>query len=188
MQESRRVRMTKRMLKDSLLELMEDLPFGKITVKNICDNADVNRTTFYVYYESVEQLLQSVENDVFEQIPIFRDAPTAGAHDEFLEMLTAFFEYVKENRRVFQILILRTDNSTFCARLIDAIREKYKETYFSGDSLLNECESVYCINGTIGMLKFWIESGFPFSGRKLAELVLKMSIQATDLSEQMLQE
>lgn len=188
MQESRRVRMTKRMMKDSLLELMEKLPLGRITIKDVCDNADVNRTTFYVYYESIEQLLTDIENDVFEKIPISRDVPTAGAHNEFLETLTAFFEYVKENRRIFEVLLLKADGGAFCARLISMIREKYKQLYFPGDSLLDEYESVYCINGTMGMLKFWLETGFPISGRKLAELALRMSIQATELDERALQE
>ena len=188
MQESRRVRMTKRMLKDSLLELLEKNPLSKITIKDICDNADVNRTTFYVYYESIEQLLTDIENDVFEQIPLSRDVPTADSHNEFLEMLTAFFEYVRSNKQVFQILILKTDNSAFYARMIAAVKAKYKQQYFPGDSMRDEYESVYCIHGTMGMLKFWLESGFPFSGRKLAELALQMSIQATELDEHVLQE
>lgn len=188
MQESRRVRMTKRMLKDSLLELLEKNPLNKITIKDICDNADVNRTTFYVYYESIEQLLADIENDVFAQIPLSRDVPTADSHNEFLEMLTTFFEYVRSNKQVFEILILKTDNSAFYARMIAAVKEKYKQQYFPGDSMLDEYESVYCIHGTMGMLKFWLESGFPFSGKKLAELALQMSIQATELDEHVLQE
>ena len=188
MQESRRVRMTKRMMKDSLLELMEKMPLAKITIKDVCDNADVNRTTFYVYYESIGQLLTDIENDVFEKIPISQDVPTAGAYNEFLETLTAFFDYVKENRKIFEVLILKADSGAFCARLIGMIKEKYRQLYFPGDSLLDEYESVYCINGTIGMLKFWLETGFPISGRKLAELALRMSVQATDLDEHVLRE
>ena len=68
------------------------------------------------------------------------------------------------------------------------IKEKYRQQYFPSDSLLDEYESVYCIHGTMGMLKFWLETGFPFSGRKLAELALQMSIQATEVSEEILQE
>ena len=110
MQESRRVRMTKRMMKDSLLELMEKMPLSKITIKDVCDNADVNRTTFYVYYESIDQLLNDIENDIFAKIPISQDVPTAGAHNEFLETLAAFFDYIKENRKIFEVLILKSDS------------------------------------------------------------------------------
>ena len=48
--ESRRVQMTKKLLRESVIELMEQKPLNKISIKDICDNADVNRTTFYKYY------------------------------------------------------------------------------------------------------------------------------------------
>ena len=47
----RRVRYTKTVLKQSLLELMKDRPIGKITVTEICRLADVNRNTFYAHYK-----------------------------------------------------------------------------------------------------------------------------------------
>ena len=45
--ESRRVQMTKKLLRESVIELMDKKPLNKISIKDICDNADVNRTTFY---------------------------------------------------------------------------------------------------------------------------------------------
>ena len=49
MKENRRIQMTKKLLKESVFELMEQKPLNKITIKEICENADVNRTTFYKY-------------------------------------------------------------------------------------------------------------------------------------------
>ena len=54
MEENRRVRMTKRLLQDALLELLEEKSLEKITVTQVCSKADVNRSTFYAYYQTWE--------------------------------------------------------------------------------------------------------------------------------------
>ncbi len=43
--ESRRVTMTKLLLKTALIELMQEKPFPQITIKELCERADLNRTT-----------------------------------------------------------------------------------------------------------------------------------------------
>lgn len=48
--ENRRVRYTKMVLRQSLLELLEEKPIEKITVSDLCSRADLNRTTFYLFY------------------------------------------------------------------------------------------------------------------------------------------
>ena len=70
MQENRRVRITKRCMKDALLELLESTPLNKISVTDICNSADVNRSTFYSYYNDIDALLSEIETEVLEQIPV----------------------------------------------------------------------------------------------------------------------
>ena len=58
MPDNRRVRMTKKLIKDAYLELLESSPSEKISVTDICKAADVNRSTFYMYYEDTIALRQ----------------------------------------------------------------------------------------------------------------------------------
>lgn len=58
MPDNRRVRMTKKLIKDAYLELLESSPSEKISVTDICKVADVNRSTFYMYYEDTIALRQ----------------------------------------------------------------------------------------------------------------------------------
>jgi AcrR family transcriptional regulator len=62
--ENRRVKLTKTMLKDSLIELLQKQPINRITVKEICENADINRSTFYVYYTDQYGLLAEIEDEI----------------------------------------------------------------------------------------------------------------------------
>ena len=57
---SRRTEMTKLLFRTALIELMQVKPFHKITVKEICEQADLNRTTFYLHYTDQTQLLNDI--------------------------------------------------------------------------------------------------------------------------------
>ena len=68
--ESRRVRMTKRLMKDALLELLEQEELSNISVTAICERADVHRSTFYKYYKDPADLFMKLEEDFLDRIPL----------------------------------------------------------------------------------------------------------------------
>ena len=119
--------MTKKMIKDAMLELLENQPLEKISVTDICTNADVNRSTFYAYYTDTAHLLTEIENDVLDQIPKSPEHITNASDVHFLDALETFFDYVQENERLFRILMIQRDSSSFNLRLINAVMEKYQQ-------------------------------------------------------------
>ena len=62
--EDRRIAMTKRMLKDALIDMLREKDIYHISIRELCEKADVNRTTFYKYYGSQFDLLSDMENDL----------------------------------------------------------------------------------------------------------------------------
>ena len=64
----RRVQYTKMVLKQSLLELMAERPISKITIKELCDSADVNRGTFYTHYNDQYDLLRQIQDEMDRDI------------------------------------------------------------------------------------------------------------------------
>ena len=62
--EDRRVTMTRRLLKDALIELLREQSIYQISIRELCQRADVNRTTFYKYYGSQFDLLADMEDDI----------------------------------------------------------------------------------------------------------------------------
>ena len=61
-----RVKYTRMVLKKALLELMQRKPINKITVKEVCERAELNRETFYAHYSVCFDLLESIEEDLLE--------------------------------------------------------------------------------------------------------------------------
>lgn len=68
MRSDRRVQYTKRVLRESLMALLHEKPLEKISVKEICERADINRSTFYVYYGSPRELLNSIFEEMLSDL------------------------------------------------------------------------------------------------------------------------
>ena len=183
MSDNRRVRMTKKMIKDAYLELLETNPSEKISVTDICKVADVNRSTFYMYYEDTVILRQDIENDVLEQIPVLSGMPeTITSDKEFVDVLEKFFSYIQENHRMFRILILQSDNRAFNRRLIETVLEKYRtEVETLNNPLLAKYEYVFITSGVIGLLGSWIEDNFPINAKKFSQIVLQMALMTAEI-------
>ena len=65
--EDRRIRRTKRLLRQALAEIMNEKDFKDITVKEITDRADLNRGTFYFHYTDTYDLRNQIEDELVEE-------------------------------------------------------------------------------------------------------------------------
>lgn len=61
-----RVRYTQRVIKESFLMLLRNKPVNKITVKEVCELAELNRATFYAHYSDCFALKESIEQELLD--------------------------------------------------------------------------------------------------------------------------
>lgn len=66
--ENQRIRLSKLILKNALIDLLQEKSIETITIHELCQKATVNRTTFYKYYGSQYDLLANIEKDVFDEV------------------------------------------------------------------------------------------------------------------------
>ena len=127
--ESRRVQMTKKLLRESVIELMEQKPLNKISIKDICDNADVNRTTFYKYYGDQFELVKEAEDEVLEKLGEFLG--NLKSDTLVISMLETFLYYIKENGYAYHILLNNSSDYSFSYRLMHVTLDKLCLLYTS---------------------------------------------------------
>ena len=181
--ESRRVRMTKRMLKDALMELMEEKPLAAVSVTDLCQLADVNRSTFYSYYNDTIELLDEIKQDILAQIPApSHEHPLRGNDEELFCAFTDFFEYVRTHAKDFR-LMLHAGDARFSEQLVEIILKYFRnpETEIGTETMIR-WGYLYAIYGSIGMMRDWIDNGFPVSSKEFARFALDMSFRANDFS------
>lgn len=68
MQENQRITLTKRMLKEGLLRLLEQKSLDKIHINELCRESGINRATFYRHYETPHDILLEIELDFVGQM------------------------------------------------------------------------------------------------------------------------
>ena len=68
MKQDHRVRLTKLLLREAFLDLLVEKPVAKITVKELCEQANVNRATFYAHYRDLFDLHEEIERDLAHTI------------------------------------------------------------------------------------------------------------------------
>lgn len=102
--DDRRVKMTKKILKESLIEIMHTKPIHEISIKKICEIADINRSTFYHHYQSPQELYDDIINDLSVDFnTILEKSKEKGALQTAViaEMLT----YVENRRELFLVIL-----------------------------------------------------------------------------------
>ena len=99
-----RIILTKRLLREGLLQLIKTKPVSKITVTDLCNASGVNRATFYNHYETVPQILQEMMHEYAENIErIYRAEISIGHTDETAleSCLTYLLEHKSEIKTIF---------------------------------------------------------------------------------------
>lgn len=175
MQETRRVRMTKRLMKDALLELLERKKLANISVKELCETADVHRTTFYLHYTDPSELLREIEQDFLNQIPTPPEIIDEPSQEQLLEATTAFFDYIKQNGCTIRILFSESAQSSFSSRLVEYLCSGYIPVGEAAGAFPARFLQLYIANGTLGMLREWVDRDFSMSSRRIAEMMYFLS-------------
>ncbi len=167
---NRRAQMTRLLLRTALVELMQKKPFSEITIKEICEQADLNRTTFYLHYTDQFALLSDVENEVYQKTLEYLQnvKPTADAPG----MIEAFLNYIKSNASLFRILFFDAGSEGFRSRFI---RNMLGSLRFNIPLSCAAEEEPYVLcflmQGSVHMIIEWIRRDFDIEARTLALLI-----------------
>ncbi len=106
---------------EALLSLLEKKEFAYITVKEICEAAGVNRSTFYLHYENTSDLLKETTQYILDKHFAYYDVEKKDMVDRLEscerkelifvthEYLTPYLTFIKENRRIFKLVIKQFD-------------------------------------------------------------------------------
>lgn len=184
MKESRKTRYTKMALQNSLFELLEKKPMGKITIKELCENADINRTTFYAHYTDHYDLLSKIEN---ETLSWAKDAvanlTAKNDKNENIKIMEEIFQYIADNSKNMKLLMSERGDINFQKQIFTIIYQQCGIYFSSVDDISNIRDEyfIFVINGSIGLLQHWLKNGISRTPREMAEIIYNMAVQSDDL-------
>lgn len=170
--EDRRTLYSKKMIRESLYELMKEKPLNKISVTEICHKADVNRSTFYAYYTDIYDLHQKIINEFFslqknvikhiKEAIKTKPALNSFTYDDFYKIVFYYLKTVEENTELYRFIFNQNADNTVHASF-------GKVTYLTIKDVLNPLieESraeelkkafTFVAGGTTAMIMKWVEN------------------------------
>lgn len=170
--EDRRIRRTKRLLRQALAELMNEKEFKDITVKEITDRADLNRGTFYFHYTDTYDLKEKIEDelvhDFAEVISSYSPTPEDYSARQMLEQAVS---YIQEHKFLIRTLFhssmgdgLQNKFMAVIEEMVLKVQERLHLTETEQQSTYR-CRFASC--GIIGCLDMWLQEEGSMTGETL---------------------
>ena len=179
--EDRRARRSRRLLKESLLELMKRKTFAEISVRDVTDAADMNRGTFYLHYSGTTELLHSVEEDLLEELQALVDAhmQETFAVGSVAPVFEPVLDFAVEHRETCAVLFASSEASGFFQSLQQLVHQNgapLVRTWFRpADPRLTDYLLNFLAWGFIGLLTEWFEKDMALPKAELLSAAQRMA-------------
>ena len=178
----RRVRKTRRQLRECLISLLKEKKVQDITVRELTDMADLNRGTFYLHYKDVFDLLEKTEaelQDEFNQLVLKHDAVDLKQRPAVI--FNEIYSLVYENADLIEILLGENGDLNFVNRLKKLIREKclkdWMEVFRTGNPAVFDAFFSYIASGCVGLVQYWLQTGLKETPQQMAKLTEQIITQ-----------
>lgn len=157
----RRVRKTRAQLRAGLARLMQQKNIKEITVKELVDEIDINRSTFYLHYTDIYQMLQSIEGELMEDIlEAIKEHPLdPGMKEEGYSFAIQLFRILAVNKDICAALMGPNGDMAFVEKIEKLVEDAVlPELFTMFPQNVNDIKYAYafCINGCVGMIKCWL--------------------------------
>ena len=167
-QENRRSKMTRKVFRESLTELMLEKGLQKISVNEICKRADMNRSTFYAHYEDQYDLLREIEDDFLNQL---KKTVLESDLQNFSQKFEGYLGYLYRNGKLFCLLL--QEDGGFRSRILESAFFLYGQRKESGeipyDDPLAKQKLLFMSGGSLLLLEKWINAETPVSEIEIAK-------------------
>ena len=165
--DNRRVVMTKKIIKDTFIEMLEKKNIQKIYVRELCEKADINRSTFYKYYESQYDLLAEMENDLLMEI----EEKCMDKDD--VKGLNNILCFLNDNKKMYRVIFNANIDPNFSKKLLNLpiiteilnnkmmykTETKYKKTYI--------------LEGGYNVILEWLNNNCKEDAKEITDVLMK---------------
>ncbi|MCD8066192.1 MAG: TetR/AcrR family transcriptional regulator [Oscillospiraceae bacterium] len=169
--ENQRIRVTKTILKDALLRLLHEKPLDKITVYELCQEAEINRSTFYKYYGSPQDLLEDAEDDFFAEMQNNLRNIEKMDTDRRVQAL----EYLFSQRDTFRALVNAAGEGRFVERLSGFLPASESIRKIFESERLTKAQkryfSLFYASGGYAIIRSWLFADAPEPASEIVRLI-----------------
>ena len=183
----RRTVRTKKEIKETFISLLEEISFEKVSVRDLTERANINRGTFYLHYLDKYDLLEKLEEELFEKVQAIIDETAFSDHMDIVDFTVERFPFLVRLLRCFQeeaalmkVLISPNGDANFKEKIrhvflynlegMIPLVSKAEQLHYPLDLLI-----AYISSAHLGVLSYWLEHDLEQSPEEIAALLVDMA-------------
>ena len=176
----KRVMKTKRAIHSAMTRLLSVKPIEEITVTELSDAAEINRKTFYNYYNSVYMVAEEMEDEIVER---FEDTLRKIDFETLLQDPQTTFNtlarIIASDLDFYETILTNRNQVYFLQKIITSLKERIMALYFdrnSKDFELQEYMLEYIISGLVSVYQKWFKSGRKTDMEELSKYISMLAV------------
>lgn len=183
----RRIQRTRQSLRDALLSLLQERGWDDLSVQDICERADVGRSTFYVHFQNKGELLAGSLNDL--RMMLSKQAAETG-HGKAAGALTfvrGLIEHIQDQRRLCRSIFGRRSGHVVQMRFREMVAKLVAEdlSQHASAGWRRDAATHYIAGALVELLAWWVDAKNPRSAEEIDHYFLQLARPAiTELTEE----
>ena len=177
---NQRTRLSKMLFKNALMDLLKEKgSINKVSVRELCDRAELIRSTFYAHYQEPNDLLIEIETELLdateEHLKKIGAENEIGAHKYIL----SFLQYIRQNDKPFRALLIDSTDPEFRSRFMQqSIIQFVENLRIVLPKELEQYIFSYILNGSTGIIIQWIRSDYAADENEIVNLLFSINNSA----------
>lgn len=177
----RRIRKTETQLVKGLTKLMKDKSIKDITVKELADEVDINRSTFYLHYKDIYDMVETIENNLVSGFisTLNELSKNRITKSTLMDFLLDTYNIIYSNSDICAVLLSKNGDIGFQKKIADIIYQKTHDiikNLMTNTSNENEIKVATCyfVSGIIGIIETWLQDISLDTPEHMAEISCKL--------------
>lgn len=174
-----RIIKTKNLMFNTLIELMKTKTFEEIKVSDICNEALINRSTFYSHYENKYDLLVDFINNLKEEFKseLNKNNTNLNTRDYYIELLKIFLNHIENRKDMYTSIMINNRNSIMMDILLSVVNNDLL-TKIKNDktktTIPSDIIAKFYLGGVINLGVEWLKDNAKYSKEELIEYFNKL--------------
>lgn len=180
-----RVIRTRKMIRESFIDLIQEKGYESITIRDIADHALINRATFYLHYVDKQDLVDKLIDEVFSELtdiinPCVYIQKREVKISQFQSMIEAIFTNIFHHAKFYQIMLSEKGVHGFNLRMQGVLQEKFRKEFSTIDlqeqklSTPPELLIHFISSALIGTVEWWVNNDLVYSPKHMAVQIVNL--------------
>ena len=177
-----RVIRTRNLLRDALVQLVAEKSFASLTIQDVTDRAGLNRTTFYLHYTGLHELLEDCSRALFSQMrtDIYANKSLTFQQDatRLEPFVESVFRHLEQHAKFYRAMLGKTGDPFLRGLFQDLLSELIFEpilnkTLSEAPNHQIEISLQFFSAGFTGIASWWLENGMPISAEQASQQITR---------------